>query len=161
MTLSSADRVALIEKYGSAPARFRAGLAAVPAGAMHWRLAPDEFSVHEIVCHCADAETNDAARIRYLVTEDNALVVGYDESMWARVLDYDNHPLDPALATIDAVRAHTVALLRRLPDDAWRAAGTHTRSGRITAEDWLRVSSEHLDEHIAQINGTVDAWRSR
>jgi hypothetical protein len=161
MSLSPADRVALIEKYGSAPARFRAALAAVPAESMHWRPAPGEFSIHEIVCHCADAETIDAGRIRYLVTEDNATIVSYDESAWARELDYENHPLDPALATVDALHANTVGLLRRLPDEAWQASGTHTRSGHITAADWLRVSSEHLDVHVGQIKRNVDVWRSR
>ena len=38
---------------------------------------------------------------------------------------------------------------------------THTESGRYTAADWLRTYSEHLEEHIDQINRTVEAWRSR
>jgi hypothetical protein len=161
MTLSRVGRVGLIENYASAPAGFRSAVADVPREAMNWRPAPGEFSVHEIACHCADAETIDAVRIRYLVTEDNATIAGYDENAWARLLDYENHPLDSALATIEAVHANTAALLRRLPDNAWQAAGTHTRSGRVTAEDWLRTSSEHLEEHIDQINRTVEAWRSR
>jgi hypothetical protein len=161
MTLSLAERAALIEKCGSAPARFLEAVAAVPAEALKWRPAEGEFSVHEIICHCADAETVDAARIRYLVTQDNAAIVGYDENVWARRLDYQSHPLDLALATIDAVRANTVALLRRLSEDAWQSIVTHTQSGRCTAADWLRTSAEHLDEHVAQINRTAEAWRSR
>ena len=81
--------------------------------------------------------------------------------MWAREFDYANHPLDAALATVEAVRANTAPMLRRLPDDAWTKEGTHSESGRYTASDWLRIYSEHLEEHIEQINRTVDAWRSQ
>jgi len=52
-------------------------------------------------------------------------------------------------------------MLRRLPDEAWTKEGTHSESGRYTASDWLRIYSEHLEEHIEQINRTVDAWRSQ
>jgi hypothetical protein len=161
MTLAADERDRRIEQYASAPKRFRDALAAVPSEAMNWRPEPNEFSVHEIVCHCADSETNAYSRIRYLLTEEKPVIVGYDPDVWARQFDYSNHPLDAALATIEAVRGNTAPILRRLPHDAWAKEGTHTESGRYTASDWLRIYSEHLEEHIDQINRAVDAWRSR
>jgi hypothetical protein len=127
---------------------------------LKWRPAEDEFSVHEIVVHCADSETNAAARIRYVVASKDAPIIGYDPGEWARITDYDAHPLEAALATVEAVRANTVPLLQRLPDDAWERAATHSESGRYTGEDWLRIYSEHVEEHIAQIGGVVEAWKA-
>jgi len=150
-----------IEQYASAPTRLREALASIPPEAMKWRPAPGEFSVHEIVCHCADSETNAYSRIRYLLTEEKPVIVGYDPDTWAREFDYANHPLDAALAAVEAARANTAPILRRLPDAAWAKEGTHTESGRYTAADWLRIYSEHLEEHIDQIARTVEAWRSR
>ena len=49
------------------------------------------------------------------MAEPEPLVQGYDEAAWAVTLDYHAHPLDVALATVDAVRANTAALIRRLP----------------------------------------------
>ena len=69
--------------------------------------------------HCADSETNGAARIRYVVCEPEPLVLGYDENVWAVALDYHGHPVDVALATVRAVRANTLVVLRRLPEEAW------------------------------------------
>jgi hypothetical protein len=161
MTLTPEERTHGIEQYASAPQRLREALASVPPEAMKWRPEPDEFSVHEIVCHCADSETNAYSRIRYLLTHENPVIVGYDPDHWAREFDYENHPLDAALATVEAVRANTVPIIRRLPDRAWHKEGTHTESGRYTATDWLRTYSEHLEEHIDQINRTLEAWRSR
>jgi hypothetical protein len=59
------------------------------------------------------------------------------------------------------VRANTTPILRRLPDEAWAKEGMHTESGRYTAADWLSVYSEHLEEHIDQINRAVKAWRTQ
>jgi hypothetical protein len=160
-SLSPEERHRLIEQYGSAPGRLRDALASVPPEAMTWSPAPGEFSVHEIVCHCADSETNAYSRIRYLLTAEKPVIVGYDPVVWAREFDYANHPLDAALVTVEAVRANTAPILRRLPEEAWGREGTHSESGRYTATDWLRIYSEHLEEHIDQIHRTVDAWRSR
>jgi hypothetical protein len=161
MPLSAQQREALIQRYAQGPGRLRAALATVPSSAMTWRPALDQWSAHEVVCHCADSETNAAARIRYLVVEKDPLIVGYDQDAWAAVLDYHGQPLESALATVDAVRANTAALLRRLPPEAWLKEGRHTESGRYTAEDWLGIYAEHLEIHARQIESNVAAWRAR
>ena len=155
------ERERLIEQYADGPSRLKQALAKVPEEARKWRPAPGEWSAHEVVCHCADSETNAAGRIRFLVSEKEPVIMGYDEAQWARDLDYHAHPADVALATVDAVRANTTALLHRLPDAAWRKEGRHTESGRYTAEDWLRIYAEHLELHSRQIEANVAAWRQR
>jgi hypothetical protein len=161
VALSPREREDLIRRYAEGPARLKAALAAVPAEARQWRPAPGEWSAHEVVVHCADSETNAAARIRYLVAEPDPVVLGYDEAGWARRFDYHAHPIEPALALVEAVRGNTVALLRRLPEEAWRRVGRHTESGRYGSEDWLITYAEHLEVHARQIEANVAAWRAR
>jgi hypothetical protein len=161
MSLTAAERDRLIEQYATGPARLKAALAAVPAEALDWRPDPEEFSVHEIICHCADSETNAHGRIRYLLTEDEPVIVGYDPMTWAATFHYADHPMEASLATVVAVRANTVPILRRLRDAAWETAGMHTESGRYTATDWLRTYAAHLEEHVHQIGKTVAAWKAR
>jgi len=72
MPLSAADRARLIQQYADGPARLQSALAKVPAEALKWRPAPGQWSAHEVVCHCADSETNAAARIRYVTGEKDA-----------------------------------------------------------------------------------------
>jgi len=158
MALSRSERDTLIAQYAAGPARLRAALATVPTEAMKWRPAPGEWSAHEIVCHCADSETNSYARIRFLLTEADPVIQGYDQDRWAKTLDYHSHPLEPALATVDGVRANTAALIRRLPDEAWTRAGRHTESGRYTAEEWLKIYADHLEGHARQIEKNVELW---
>jgi DinB superfamily len=161
MPMTPAQRRTFVEQYADGPRRLRAALATVPADAMQWRPKAGEWSAHEVVVHCADSETQSASRIRTLVSEPNPVIQGYDEAQWARDFDYHAHPFDVALATVDAVRANTTALIRRLPDEAWRKEGRHTESGHYTAEDWLRIYADHLENHARQIEANVAAWKTR
>jgi len=161
MPMTREQRRVLIDQYADGPRRLRAALATVPARAMQWRPKPGEWSAHEVVVHCADSETQSASRIRVLMSEKNPVILGYDEAQWARDFDYHAHPLDVAIATVDAVRANTSVLIRRLPDEAWLKEGRHTESGRYTAEDWLRIYADHLENHARQIEANVAAWTRR
>lgn len=161
MPLTSDQRQDLIRRYERGPDLLTAALAKVPPAAMKWRPAEGKWSAHEVVCHLADSESNAYLRIRYLVAERDPLIVGYDQAEWARVLDYHAAPIEPALATLEAVRANTAALLKRLPESAWSAAGRHTESGRYTAEDWLRIYADHMEKHSHQIERNVAAWNAR
>ena len=161
MVYSPAERETLIRRYEEGPGKLRAALAKVPPEALKWRPAEGKWSAHEVVCHAADSETNAAMRIRYLVAEPNPVIVGYDQAQWARSFDYHAAPIEPALQTVEAVRANTAALLRRLPEKAWSAEGTHTESGRYSAGDWLEVYAEHLEKHSRQIDRNVEAYSRR
>lgn len=158
MAMTRAERERLIQQYAAGPARLRGALAATPAEARTWRPAADEWSAHEVAVHCGDSETASASRIRYLIAEPEPLIVGYDQAAWAIVLNYHEHPLEPALAAVDAARANTVALLRHMPDEIWERQGRHTDAGAYSAEDWLRVYAAHLEEHAQQIERNVAEW---
>lgn len=161
MPLTAAERATLIERYATGPTRLAAALGAVPREALQWKPGPARWSAHEIVVHCADSETNAHMRLRFLLGEPEPLIVGYDQDRWAVAFDYHAHPLEPALATVRAVRANTVPLLQRIPEDGWRRVGRHTESGPYSVEDWLAIYAEHLEKHSHQIEHNVQAWRAR
>ena len=159
MAEPASERDALIVRYEQGPTKLRDAFARVPKEAWKWRPGPGKWSAQEIVCHCADAEVNAAARIRYLVAEEKPTIVGYDQARWAEKFDYHSARVELALATVDVVRAHTTNLLRRLPEKAWSLMGTHTESGAYGAMDWLRIYAEHLEKHAGQIDRTLAQWR--
>jgi DinB superfamily len=155
------ERESLIRRYEEGPAKLRAAFEGVPPEARQWRPGEGKWSAHEIVCHAADSETNAAMRIRYLAAEPKPTIIGYDQDAWAKVFDYHAAPLETALRTVEAVRANTAALLRRLPEKTWSSEGTHSESGRYTADDWLEVYAAHLEKHSTQIERNLDAWKGR
>ncbi len=153
------ERSALIEQYAAGAARLRAAWAAVPPEARHWRPAPGEWSAHEVVCHTADSETNAYTRIRFLVAQDDPVIQGYDQEHWVSALDYPALSAASAMAAVEAVRGHTAAFIRRLPEVAWRRAGTHSESGPYSGDDWLHIYSVHLEDHARQIEENVASFR--
>ena len=161
MAIGKSELDAYLKRYGSGPALLRMAWSEVPAEARQWRPAEGKWSAHEIVVHCADSETYGAARIRLLLAEEEPLIVGYDENVWARVFDYHGHDVELAFRTIEAVRANTVTMLRRLPDEAWGRTGRHSQSGTYTDNDWLRIYAEHLEVHARQIRRNIEAWKAR
>jgi DinB superfamily len=161
MPFSPQERAALIERYARGPALLKAALAKVPREALTWRPEPTQWSAHEIVVHCADSETNAYARLRYVLAEPKPVIQGYDQDRWAQTFDYHSLPLEPALATVEAVRANTVPILKRMTDLDWRRIGHHTESGPYAAEDWLAIYAEHLDKHSRQIERNLARWADR
>jgi hypothetical protein len=159
--MTTSEREKLIQQYAEGPRRLREALSRVPAEAVKWRPAPGEWSAHEVICHCADAETAAATRIRFVVAEPEPLIVGYDQEEWARRFDYHTLPLEPALAAVEAVRASTAALLRTLSDEAWARKGRHTEMGEYPAEKWLALYSAHLEDHAQQIEKNLAAWKAK
>ncbi len=159
--MTAATRQALIAQYARGPARLEAALAAVPEEARTWRPAPGKWSVHEVIVHCADSETNAHMRIRYLLGEKEPLILGYDQGRWAIELDYHGLPLGPALDTVRAVRANTVPLLQRMSEAQWQRNGRHTEHPSYGALRWLEIYAEHLEVHARQIERNLAAWGKR
>lgn len=159
--MTPAERNDCIRRYAEGPTLLTEALAAVPEAALQWRPAPGKWSVHEIIVHCADSETNSHMRIRYLIGESSPTIVGYDQDRWATAMDYHAHPIEPAMATVTAVRANTVPLLRRLTPEHWERRGKHSESGTYGVEEWLEIYAEHLEIHVRQIARVLEAWKAR
>jgi hypothetical protein len=65
------------------------------------------------------------------------------------------------MATIEAVRANTVPLLRSLPEAAWKKSGRHTEHTSYGVEKWMEIYAEHLEIHSRQIERNLAAWHNR
>jgi len=149
-------------------ARFKAGYAEVADALrgitpeeLDWQPGSDEWSVREIVHHVADADTMGAARLRHILTEDNPPIPAYDDQVLAARLRYRERPIEPALLTIEALRACTAQLLDALTEAEWRRAGTHSEMGAFSAERWLEFNAAHAHDHATQIRQTRAAWTAR
>lgn len=159
--MNQVERDRLIDDYAGGAAALRTAYEQAPEQMRKWKPSVDEFSVHEIVVHCADSETNSHSRIRYVLAEDNAQIVGYDPLHWASRFNYADHPADAAMLTVEAVRANTVPILRQLDEADWAKSGTHSEHGPgYSAEKWLEIYAAHCLEHADQISATVAAWHA-
>jgi hypothetical protein len=161
MPFDATARESYLFRYAQGPALLRQAWDTVPPKARAWRPGPGKWSAHEVVLHCADSETYAAIRIRLLLADPEPLILGYDENVWARRFGYAEADPELALRLVETVRAHTSAMLERLPDEAWGRQGRHTHSGPYGTDDWLRIYAEHLEVHTAQIQRNLADWQSR
>jgi len=115
------------------------------------RPGPGEWTPREIVYHLADSEMTSALRLRRLLAEENPEIAGYDEEAFARRLHYGDRPIGPSLDALRAARATTASILDCMTEDEWAREGTHSESGRYTAEGWLEIYVAHARDHAAQI----------
>jgi hypothetical protein len=120
---------------------------------------PGKWSAREIVQHLADSEMNSAIRLRKLLTEDSPQIQGYDQEDYAARLRYNERDIAPALDALRGARATTSQLLDAMREEDWTRAGTHSESGRYTAEDWLRIYAAHAHNHASQIDRLREALK--
>ena len=114
------------------------------------RHGPTGWSARQVVHHLADSETMAATRVRRLVADDDPVIQGYDEPVWAERLHYDR-PIEASLALVGAVRAASHELLTNLTTDEWDRVGVHSESGAYSVDSWLEIYADHCHEHADQI----------
>ena len=148
--MNAAERETLIAQYEAGYQAMATALEGITDAELEAREAPGEWSPREIVHHLADSEMNAAMRLRLLIAQDEPALLGYDQEEFVRRL-YPDRPIEPSLAAFAAARAATSPILRRLSEEEWRRAGTHSESGRYTVEDWLRIYGGHAHDHADQI----------
>ena len=145
------ERAELIATYANGYDEVMNALNGFPAESLGAHPIPGKWSAREIVHHLGDSESTSAFRLRKLLTEDNAIIEGYDQDQFATRLRYNERDMTPALEAFRAARASTVPILNMMSEEDWQRVGTHTESGRYTTEKWLTIYANHAHDHAAQI----------
>src|SRR3989337_4552452 len=113
------ERDSKIELYGRGYDLLTAALAEIPREAWLFKPEPKEWSVHEVIIHLADSETNSYLRARRLIAEPGQPLMGYDQDVWAMKLDYHRQSTEDALQVTRLVRQMSYELIKDLPEETW------------------------------------------
>ena len=152
-------RGSVLGSMAAAPRRLAAAVRGIAGGRLARRPAPTEWSVVEVLGHLLDAEIALGFRIRKAVAEPGAALPAWDQDRWAAGLNHRRAGARALLATFAALRADTLALLRRLSPAQRRAAGRHPEYGRLRVDQMLAHWAEHDLNHLAQIRATLTPAR--
>lgn len=148
--MEAVERQRLIARYEDGYRAVTDALEGMTAAERDAREAPGEWSPREIVHHLADSEMTSAIRLRLLIAEDRPTILGYDQEAFVANL-FPDRPIEPSLAAFAAARDATAPILRRLDEEQWQRAGTHSESGPYSVADWLRIYAVHAHDHADQI----------
>jgi DinB superfamily len=138
---------AWIDRYAAGADALRLSIAGLTDADLDAVPTPGTWSIREIVLHLADS----ADRMKRIIAEENPTLVGYDESAFARNLDYRRQEVQPACEIFALNRRMTAAILRRLPDAAFARTGVHTEKGAVTLAGQVQGYVEHLEGHLVHL----------
>jgi hypothetical protein len=160
--MNSEERNKKIELYGQGFDMLVHVLQDIPREMWKFKPAPMEWSIHEVIVHLADSESNAALRARKLIVEPGGTLMGYDQAQWAITLNYHDMDLEDALETVRIVRKTTYALLKKQPDEVFDHIVIHPEYNEpYTFENWLDIYSAHIPGHIEQIMNNYKIWRDQ
>jgi len=160
--MNSTERNEKIELYGKGFDMLVHVLQDVPSEIWQIKPAPNEWSIHEVIVHLADSESNAALRARMLIVEPGGTVMGYDQDQWVDTLNYHEHDLEDALEVVRLARKTTYALLKKQPDEIFEHIVMHPEYNKpYTFENWLNIYSAHIPGHIEQIMNNYKIWRDQ
>lgn len=158
--MTAEERNGRIASFEAAHAVLVEALGRFPREMWRYRAAPDGWTIHEIVVHITDSEANSFVRCRRAIAEPGSGVYGYDETQWARALNYHAQSTEAALDLFRALRVSTHALIKDLPEPVWQQTIQHSESGTMTLDQWLDVYERHVREHIGQMEEVHAAWQA-
>ena len=160
--MDTKERNEKIELYGRGYDMLMETLKGIPKEIWKFKPEPAEWSVHEVLVHLGDSESNAALRARKLIVEPGGSLMGYDQDKWTDELDYHDQSYEDALELLRLVRKTTYALLKKQPDEVFSHSVKHPEYEEpYTFEKWLNIYSAHVPGHIEQINNNYKIWRDR
>ena len=156
------ERNEKIELYGHGYDMLIETLKDIPREMWKFKPEPKEWSVHEVLIHLADSESNAALRARKLIVEPGGTLMSYDQALWADELNYHDHSYEDALEVLRLARKTTYELLKKQPDEVFNHTAIHPEYVEpYTFEMWLNIYSAHIPGHIEQIRNNYKLWRDR
>jgi uncharacterized damage-inducible protein DinB len=149
--LTERSRRAAIDAIVGLPTELRRAVAGLDDSRLDTPYRADGWSVRQVVHHLADSHLTGYVRLKLALTQDNPAIQPYDQAAWGRLAD-NRLPVAPALAIIDGVNEHWIALCRALDDRALARVYTHAALGLMTVEKHLHFFAWHARHHTAQIS---------
>jgi len=156
------ERNEKIELYGKGFSLLVEMLKDIPREVWKFKPASAEWSIHEVIIHLADSETNAALRARKLIVEPGGTLMGYDQDAWTSALNYHDQDLQDALDILRLARKTTYELLKKQPDEVFDHIVMHPEHTEpYTFDNWLKIYSAHIPGHIEQIMNNYKIWRDQ
>lgn len=131
-----------------------AALARNVSGAQaHWRPAPEEWSILEVICHLYDEEREDfRTRVRLTLESKDADWPPINPVAWVTERGYNQRELRPSLDAFLQERQRSVQWLAGLVNPDWNSTHYHPQFAPMTAGDVLAAWVAHDHLHIRQLN---------
>jgi hypothetical protein len=125
---------------------------------MHWKPAPDRWSISEVLAHLADLEVVFRGRIQQMLDQKNPSLEAHDQNAAYAAGKYSGGKAREHLKQFCHERDRSLSFLRYLSAGNVSRTGQHSELGTITIGQLLNEWAFHDLGHIRQI---TELYRSR
>jgi len=108
---------------------------------------PGTWSIQQLVHHVLDSDLIAVHRMKRIIAEERPLLIGYDETLFAKKLGYEGMDVAAACECFRLNRELMVQILRRLPEAAFDRFGIHNERGKVTLREMVDMYVGHLTHH--------------
>ena len=116
---------------------------------------PGKWSVKFILHHLADAEQVLYERVCRTIAEPRPNIMVFQESLWARNLDYSTLPLEISRAMYESVRRAHIYYARRFYESRAHLEFVHSETGVRTLRQEFDKVADHNEHHLTQIRAAL------
>ena len=116
---------------------------------------PGKWSVKFILHHLADAEQVLYERVCRTIAEPRPNIMVFQESLWARNLDYSTLPLEISRGMYESVRRAHIYYARRFYESRADLEFVHSEAGVRTLRQEFDKVADHNEHHLTQIRAAL------
>ena len=150
-TLSSEERLAMIDQIAATPERMREAVAGLSNEQLDTPYRPGGWTVRQVVHHVPDSHLNSYTRFKLAITEDHPTIRAYDENLWANLEDARNAPIDISLDLLEALHRRWVVFLRSFDEKDFSRTFQHPEIGVVSVDKNVALYAWHGRHHVAHI----------
>jgi len=121
----------------------------------------DKWTPNEIIGHLADGEWVYGYRLRLVMCEDEATVLGTKQDAWVVRQHHNDREPSEHVEIFRTLRRFNVAVWRQLSSADLTRAGRHNERGAESLAVMLRMHAGHDLSHLNQIDRCIRAVRAR
>ena len=115
----------LVNSIDELPQRMSSLLSGMSERQLNTRYRPEGWTVRQVVHHTADSHLHAYARCKRILTEDNPMILPYNQAAWANLSDSVEGNIHPSLLMLEAIHNRWAVLLRGQSDVNFRRVYTH------------------------------------
>lgn len=140
-----------IDRYEQGGAELRQAIEGLSPAELNAFPVPGTWSIQQILWHMVDSDLIASDRMKRVIAEPRPLLIGYNETLFAQRLPYDQLDAQTACTLFALNRQVTATILRQLPDEAFVRDGVHNERGLVTLAYLVESYVGHLDHHLGFI----------
>src|SRR5215831_18997266 len=130
-----------------------------PASMLRTRPFADKWTPNEIIGHLTDSEWVYGYRLRLILSEDSAPIIGTQQNQWVSALRHNDREPAELVKEFRTLRHLNLEQWRRMQPADFERAGQHNERGPESLGMLLKMLAGHDLSHLAQIGQYIEALR--